>query len=95
MNIKIDSKAIKHIRSKDADTITIDLLIGGCCIEVGEPIVYTGMPKEDLSKYTKHKISSLDVYLYKGAEPKVKAITVTYKNFLGFKSLGVEGIKLW
>ena len=95
MNIKIDSKAIKHIRNKDADTITIDLLVAGACIEVGEPIVYIGMPKDDLSKYTKHRISSLDVYLYKGAEPKVKAITVTYKNFLGFKSLGVEGIKLW
>ncbi|MDW7669082.1 MAG: CC/Se motif family (seleno)protein [Bacillota bacterium] len=95
MNIKIDSKAIKYIRSKDADTITVDLMVGGACIEVGEPIVYIGIPKEPVAKYTKHRISSIDVYLYKGAEPKVKSITITYKNFLGFKSLGVEGIKLW
>jgi hypothetical protein len=95
MNIKIDSKALEYIKSKDADTITIDLHVGGACIEVGEPIVYIGLPKEPVEKYNKHTVSSIDVYLYKGAEPKVKSVTVTYKNFLGFKSLGVEGIKLW
>lgn len=95
MEIIISDKAKQYLEKKNAKTITIDLYIAsGCCIEIGEPTVSLGEPKEKIGKFEKFDVDEYTIYLFKGANFKNDIVNIEYKKFLGRESLEAERFML-
>lgn len=94
MNIRLTDKAKKYLEKKNMGTVTVDLFVAGCCIEIGEPTVTAGEPLEGMDKFDRFEIDGYTVYLFKGADVKNKGLVITAKKFLGMQSLEVTGLRL-
>lgn len=94
MNITLTDKAKKYLEKKNMSTVTVDLFVAGCCIEIGEPTVTIGKPKEKIEKFDKFEIDEYTIYLFKGADIKPRGLVINARKFLGMESLEVDGIKL-
>lgn len=94
MKIVLTDKARSYLENKKANTVTIDLIIAGGCIEIGEPSVSIGQPLEGTDKFDRFEIEGYTVYLFKGADIRKSGLQIDIKKFLGMQSLNVTGIKL-
>jgi hypothetical protein len=94
MNITLTDKAKKYLEKKNAKTVTIDLYVAGCCIEIGEPTVRPGEPIKNMKKFDIFEFGGYTFYLFKGADVKKKGLVINAKKFLGMESMNVSGLRL-
>lgn len=94
MNITLTDKAKKYLEKKNSKTITIDLYVAGCCIEIGEPMVRPGEPLEDINKFDIFESDGYKFYIFKGADIKANGLVINSKKFLGFETMEVKGLRL-
>ena len=93
MNLEISDKARKFLDKKSASVITVGLIIAGCCVEIGEPVISIGVPKDDPSKYDYFKVDDYEVYFFKKPSLIDGNVTIDTHKFLGMESLQVKGVK--
>jgi len=91
--IKFSEDALDYIRGKNSP-VFIDLSYKvGCCVAVDEaPVVRFGVPA-DLSGYTRQDAQDVTLYIPSGL-PDPDSLTIDTQNFLGFRSLVIDGWKL-
>lgn len=93
MEIKVDDKVIKHIKSKGDHTLTVELEVSdSCCVPASLPHVKIGAPQE-VSKYDVLRYEDIIIYLYKGAVVK-NVLKLSLQNYLLFKEIEVSGIQV-
>jgi len=93
MKIEISDKAKAFINKKKATTITVGLVIAGCCVEIGEPNVTVGAPQKDKDKYDFFEVEEMQVYFFKNPSLKDGKVLIDTHKFLGMESLTVKGLK--
>ncbi|MBS7525451.1 hypothetical protein KHM83_02025 [Fusibacter paucivorans] len=94
MQIEISEKAKNYLDKKKSNILTVGLVIAGACVEIGEPNVTIGEPKDDVSKYDVFNVENYTVYFYKNPSLKTDTVTIDTSKFLGMESLSVKGLKL-
>jgi hypothetical protein len=94
MKISLTDKARSYLEKKNAQTVTIDLIVAGGCIEIGEPSVSIGEPLEGINKFDSFEIDGYTLYIFKGADIRKSGLLIDAKKFIGMESLKVTGIRL-
>jgi hypothetical protein len=94
MQIEISEKAKAYLSKKNASVLTVGLVIAGACVEIGEPNVTVGEPKDEIGKYDVFNVESYTIYFYKNPSIKNETVTIDTSKFLGMESLTVKGLKL-
>lgn len=93
MNLEISEKAKKYLTKKSAKTVTVGLIIAGCCVEIGEPAISLGQPKDDVAKYDFFEVDGYGVYFFKNPSLVDGNVTLDTSKFLGIESLSIKGVK--
>lgn len=93
MIIEISDKAKSYLESKDVNEITVDLIMGGNEIMVGEPKVIEGKPTHIHEKYDTFEVDGYVVHFYEHPSVAGETVTIDAKSFLGRESLKVKGLK--
>jgi len=93
MKIEISDKAKAFINKKKSSSVTVGLVIAGCCVEIGEPNVTVGEPQKDKDKYNYFEVEDFNVYFFKNPSLKDNKVIIDTQKFLGMESLTVKGLK--
>ena len=94
MTIEISNNAKHYLENKHANEITVDLVLGGNEIIVGEPNVSVGKPTHIHEKYEMYEVDGYTVYIYEQANVPSDTITIDSKKHFGRETLKVKGLKL-
>lgn len=92
--IKFSEDALNYIRGKDSPVfIDVPSVKSACCCAVGEPpAVRFGKPS-DISGYTRQDAHGVTLYI-PNCLPDRDALSIDTQNFLGFRTLVLDGWKL-
>lgn len=93
MKVILDPKAVKFIKSKGSDAIT--LWLEGCSSwGVGEPqpSVRMGKPEEDLDDFDRYDSEGIEVYVRVDVQAKNDELNVKHSKLLWNEKLIVEGM---
>lgn len=93
MILEISDKARAFLKRKKASEVTVGLIIAGCCVEVGEPNVTIGKPKDEVEKYDIFDMDDYTVYFFKNPSLKDGTVVIDTSKFIGIESLSVKGLK--
>ena len=95
--VKFSEDALNYIRGKDSSVfIDVPSFKSACCCAVGEPpAVRFGKPS-DISAYTRQEAQGVTLYIPNciQAHESLTSLTIDTQNFLGFRTLVLDGWKL-
>ena len=92
--ITFSEDALNYVREKNSSVfIDMPYKVSGCCFDVTEsPAVRFGVPT-DVSGYTRQEAQGVTLYV-PDCLPDPDSLTIGTQNFLGFRSLVIDGWKL-
>lgn len=92
MNILIDDKTKKYIKSNKEDSITV--FLQGCSswgTSEPQPSVEMGKPKDE-EDYDKYEVEDVTVYVKSDVNAKDDTLTIKHSKMLWMEKLVVEGM---
>lgn len=93
MTIEISKKAKDYLENQHTHEVTVDLILGGNEIIVGETKVSAGKPTDIHEKYEAYEVDGYVVYMYENPGIVGETVTIDAKTFFGHESLKVKGLK--
>lgn len=92
--IAFSEEALAHVREKKSPVfIDVPYKVSGCCFDMTEcPAVRLGEPA-NVADYTRQEAHGVTLYVPNGL-PGDSSLTIRLRNFLGFRSLAIDGWKL-
>jgi len=95
MKIIIDEKVKKYAAKKNITAITIDYLkTKTCWARPLFPLVTAGRPKDE-KRFDRYLVDNIEVFASKYLDAKDNTIKLVLHNFLFFKSIETEGVRIW
>lgn len=93
LKVEFTDDAMKYIRQKDADSITVDMMVlGGCGGQHYDPFVSVGKPTSPES-YDTVDVDGIKVYMFKGAVSRPEGLTIYLDDSLVvYKKLEIDGL---
>lgn len=95
MEIILEEKVKQYILDKEQKNITVNNVPTKCCCgSMCLPSVQFGVPK-DRSKYDLYNVDGeINVYIHKTIQAKNNQLILNLRNFILFKDIAVEGVKV-
>ncbi|MBN2285202.1 MAG: hypothetical protein JXQ26_10665 [Tissierellales bacterium] len=94
MKFIFTDKAKEYLEKKGEKVLTVDLFVGGACVEISEPIAKLGPPTNIQHKFDVYESEGYTIHLFKGADIKDDTLTITLSKFFGIEALEVKGVKM-
>jgi hypothetical protein len=93
LKVEFTDDAKNYIRQKEADSITVDMMVcGGCGGEHSDPFVSVGKPSSPES-YDLVEAGGIKVYMFKGAVSKPDGLKIYLDgSMIVYKRLDIEGL---
>ncbi|KJS85305.1 MAG: hypothetical protein JM58_09000 [Peptococcaceae bacterium BICA1-8] len=95
MEIILDEKLKEYLKDKENKKIIINnISTRVCCGNLCLPVARLGTPDDTKDYYLFHLDEGIEVYVQKGVDAKDNKLHLNLKNFILFKDIEIEGIKL-
>lgn len=95
MEIVLDKKLKDYLKDKENKKIIVNSVSTKvCCGSMALPVAKLGEPDSTREYYLQKLDGGIEVYVQKGVETKDDKLFLNLRNFIFFKDIEVEGVKL-